>query len=78
MVDAHSHNSPAPGISPISSIFVVRPGELGHLKAVLEDTISGHGRQVMLFAIPPWLRQKADQARRAVNFYPLAVMKLGH
>ncbi len=78
MVDAHSRNNPAPGISPISGIFVVRPGVLGDLKAVLEDTISGHGNLVMLIAIPPWLRQKADQARRAVDFDHLAVLKLVH
>ncbi len=78
MFDAHSHNSPAPGISPISGIFVDRREELGDLKAVLEDTISGHGCLAMLIAIPPWLRQKADQARRPVDFDPLAVLKLGH
>ncbi len=61
-----------------SGSFVGRRGELGDLKAVLEVTISGDGCLVMFIAIPPWLRQKADQARRAVDFDPLAVVKLGH
>ncbi len=35
-----------------SSTFVCRQRELGELKAALEDTLSGHGRLVMLVGEP--------------------------
>ena len=45
-------NDPTPAIGPISGMFVGRRGELGDLKAALEDTISGQGRLVMLAGEP--------------------------
>ena len=52
MVESQPTNNPASGLSPISGMFVGRRGELGELKAALEDTISGHGRLVMLAGEP--------------------------
>jgi hypothetical protein len=48
MVKSQPPNYPAPGLSPFSGAFVGCQREMGELRAVLEDAISGYGRLVML------------------------------
>jgi len=48
MVKSQPPNNPAPGLSPFQGAFVGRQREMGEVRAVLEDAISGHGRLAML------------------------------
>ena len=52
MVESQPPNNLASGLSPFQGMFVGRQREMAELKAALEDTISGHGRLVMLAGEP--------------------------
>ncbi len=52
MVASQPHSDQTHGVSPTSGVFVGRQRELADLRAALEDTVSGHGRLVMLVGEP--------------------------
>ena len=65
MKHSRQHKSPSPS-SPETTCYA-------SLLSLTETSST-----LMLITIPPWLRQKADHARRPVDLDPLTVLKPGH